>query len=171
MATGVIRPAKAEDIEALSRLKADYFKCLCQGFLPADMLTQTSPEAFAQNFLECMHSPGTHLDLMLQDGKYAAFIVYGVEREDPTLGWIADAGMDLTMSALVRETLFHHTLTVLCGAGCTRVQQWVLRENFRLRFHMEKLGFKADGTRRTVLYGGHSMVMARYVYRLGGEEN
>ena len=171
MPKDVIRPAKAEDIEALSRLKAEYFKSLYQGFLPADTLAQNSPESFAQNFLECMHSPGTYLDLMTTDGKYAAFIVYGVERDDPTMGWIADAGMDLTMSAQVREVIFHHTLTILRNAGCTRVQQWVLRENFRLRFHMEKLGFKADGGRRAVLYGGNSMVMTRYVYRIGASED
>ena len=171
MATGMIRPAKAEDIQGLAALKSTYFKNLFQCFLPPETLEKATPESFVQNFTECLHGAGTYLDLMTLDNVCVAYIVYGVQRDDPSSGWIADAGMDLLQSASVRETTYHHTLSVLQNAGCTQVRQWVLRENFRLRFHMEKLGFKDNGTRRSIMMDGTSLNMAQYVYRLGGEND
>ena len=56
-------------------------------------------------------------------------------------------------------------LAVLAAADYRQVHQWVLRDNFRLRFLLERYGFKADGARRTVTFEGQQLQIARYLFR------
>ena len=50
--------------------------------------------------------------------------------------------------------------------GYAAVHLWVLRDNFRVRFLFESLGFRHDGSTRTLDISGQELLIARYTFPL-----
>ena len=73
--------------------------------------------------------------------------------------------MALPLDAQDHALLYQHALAALDGRGLGQVHQWVLRDNFRVRFQLERSGFKADGARRAITFEGQPLQITRYLYR------
>ena len=165
MAEKVIRPATREDISMLAELKSRYVRLLYRGFIPDAFLAIAEPAYYYNQLQDWLTQGKLQMDTLWVDGQPGGYIVYGVDGIDTSYGYIQEAAMALPLDAQDHALLYQHALAALDGRGLGQVHQWVLRDNFRVRFQLEHSGFKADGARRTITLEGQPLQIARYLYR------
>ena len=159
------RVAKGEDIAGLAALKSRHVRMVYRGFLPLPLLAHAEPSYYESQFQNWLSQDCWHLDVLLDGGVLQGYVVYGQEQAEPGFGIIQEAALDTSCDGRNYRTLYDHALTALSAANLRQVHQWVLRDNFRQRFLLERLGFKADGTRRTITFEGQQLQIARYLFR------
>lgn len=160
-----IRVAKGEDIAGLAALKSRYVRMVYRGFLPSPLLACAEPSYYEDQFQNWLSQDCLHLDVLTDGSVLQGYVVYGQEQAEPEFGIIQEAALDTVCDGRNYRTLYDHALASLGVANFHRVHQWVLRDNFRQRFLLERLGFKADGMRRTVTFEGQQLQIARYLFR------
>lgn len=165
MSEKVIRIARDEDVLELAALKSRHVRMLYRGFLPYALLAYAEPGSYIQLFRDWVNHDCLRLDVLMMEGKLRGYVVYGPEQAEQGYGLVQEAALDVTCDRYDYRFLYDHALTALREKDYHQVHQWVLRDNFRLRFLLEQIGFKADGTRRTVTYEGQQLQIARYLFR------
>ncbi len=165
MAEMEIRAARGEDVLELAELKSRHVRMLYRGFLPDPLLAYAEPDYYLEQFQSWLGQEPFHLDVLVQDGALQGYVVYGQEQAEPQFGLIQEVALDIVRARSDYRMLYDHALAVLAAADYRQVHQWVLRDNFRLRFLLERYGFKADGARRTVTFEGQQLQIARYLFR------
>lgn len=165
MAEKVIRPATREDISMLAELKSRYVRLLYRGFIPDAFLAIAEPAYYYNQLQDWLTQDKLQMDTLWVDGQPGGYIVYGVDGMDTSYGCIQEAAMALPLDAQDHALLYQHALAALDSRGLGQVHQWVLRDNFRVRFQLERSGFKADGARRAITFEGQPLQIARYLYR------
>lgn len=160
-----IRTARDEDMLELAQLKSRHVRMVYRGFLPHPLLAYAVPDSYQDQFRNWLHQDAFHLDVLVKNGTVQGYVVYGQEQAEPEFGLIQEAALDMACDGGNYRVLYDHALSALRAANFHQVHQWVLRDNFRLRFLLERFGFKADGTRRTVTFEGQQLQIARYLFR------
>jgi len=160
-----MRPAVAEDVRALAQLKHAYVQSLYKGFLPMEMLRSLSAESYVEQLADWLDGQTYSIDLWEENDTPHAFIVFGEDAENPGCGLIYEGCCELTASLETRRELLYHVLDKLHERGCTQVHMWIMRDNFRVRFIFESMGFRPDGERRTVTEYGQELLLTHYVYQ------
>lgn len=165
MAEMEIRAARGADVPELAALKSRHVRMLYRGFLPYPLLAYAEPAYYEEQFQNWISQDRFRLDVLALEGVLQGYVVYGQEQAEPQFGLIQEVALDVTCDRLDYRLLYDHALTALRRDDYNQVHQWVLRDNFRLRFLLERFGFKADGARRTVTFEGQQLQIARYLYR------
>ena len=149
----------------LAELKSRYVRLLYRGFIPDAFLAIAEPAYYYNQLQDWLTQDKLQMDTLWVDGQPGGYIVYGVDGMDTSYGCIQEAAMALPLDAQDHALLYQHALAALDGRGLGQVHQWVLRDNFRVRFQLERSGFKADGARRAITFEGQPLQIARYLYR------
>jgi len=169
-----IRPATAEDAQAVAVVHTRSWQVGYQGMMDADFLAAIDvdrrTEIWHQNFTEETLPNGTPSPVNLiaenDDGVVVGFACVGVfryERDNPALGelwamyvhpdhWGTGAGY-----ALMQATMDH-----FASVEVTTGYLWVLEENARARGFYERQGWSADDATDTDTIGDEEILERRY---------
>lgn len=167
MAEYQIRPATKEDAEQLAAVKSEYIRSLYRGFLPADYLRQATAEFYAPEVNWWMRD-GSHVDVMEADGQVVGYIVYGRSSSAPECGLIREEAILPVYGRREKDALAQRAIRQLTLMGFQTIHLWVLKDNFRVRFLFESIGFRPDGTVRVEPRDNLELRIARYVYHVPG---
>lgn len=165
MTETVIRPAPLSVRDKLADLKSRYVRMLYRGFIPEEFLAIAEPAYYTNQLRDWLTQDQLHIDLLMRGEEIGGYIAYGVDRVDPSFGYIQEIVMRLPLDSQDYALLYQHALAQLAAQGYPQVHQWVLRDNFRMRFQLELQGFKADGARRSMVFEGQPLQITRYLYR------
>ncbi len=160
----VIRSAAAEDLPALSELKATYMRTCYDGFARSDLLSRIGSDTYRGEVTDWLGSDDHRVDLLEKDGIIESYIVY--YREHDGLGWILETRTRKPNDTDAHRMLLDRAVAQMREMGCTAVHTWLLRSNYRKRFLYEGYGFRANGERRRDEFIGDSCEMVRYYYPL-----
>lgn len=166
MADYILRPAATNEVERLAAIKSSYIRSLYRGFLSADYLREASPAFYLPEVTWWMQDANSHVDVLEVDGAAVGFIIYGADPSDPDYGLIREEAIDPVYGRREKDALVQHALAKLAELGYHDVRLWVLRDNFRVRFLFESIGFRFDGTVRVEPRDNLEMNISRYVYHL-----
>ena len=162
----VLRLSTPGDAPALAQLKSEYVRALYRGFVPAGVLKKATPEYYAGQLVQWMDTRLYHIALSERAGKVSGFVVYGADPEQSGYGLIYELACDHIADAAEKRALIDFSLSQIRQAGYAAVHLWVLRDNFRVRFLFESLGFRHDGSTRTLDISGQELLIARYTFPL-----
>ena len=164
MAKYSVHPAQLSEVEAIARIKADYVRSTYRGFLSPAYLRQIGDDYYIPQIRDWLSGGLYSVDVLDVDGKPTGFIVYGVDPGAQGCGLIYEQAIDPVCSMPEKNTLVHWALDHLEGMGLREIHIWALRDNFRLRFLYESLGFRADGRVRESHLEDMELRLARYTY-------
>ncbi len=159
------RRADLADVPALAELKSGYVQVIYRGFVPEAVIKQAEPGYYLPQFNCWIKHADMHLDIQLAEETPVGYVVYGPDPTDAASGLILESGIDLRQHRADQGALYVHALGMLAQMGFTHVNKWVVRDNFRLRFLLERNGFKDDGVRKMVDLAQQPTELARYSYR------
>ena len=165
MAEYVVRPATEDDIERLAAVKSAYIRSLYRGFLPADYLRQATAEFYVPEVTWWLRD-GSHVDALEIDGQIVGYVVYGTSTRDPSCGIIREEAILPNYGRREKDTLAQWAIRQLTELGFRTIHLWVLRDNFRVRFLFESIGFRPDGTVRVEPRDNLELCISRYVYHV-----
>lgn len=166
MADYNIRPATAEDVSALVMLKGDYVRCLYKGYLPVETLKKTEGDYYLEQMTGLVEGTEYSIDVLERIGRVIGCIAYGLDASADGAGMICEVACGDACSPMDKRCLVDHCLQAMRDRGLTRAHLWILRDNFRMRFLFESMGFRADGERRNVMMDDREVIVTRYVYPL-----
>ena len=83
-----------------------------------------------------------------------------------TAALLPQTGGDHIADAAEKRAMIDFSLAQMRQEGYAAVHLWVLRDNFRVRFLFESLGFRHDGSTRTLDISGQELLIARYTFPL-----
>lgn len=161
-----IRPATVEDVSALAMLKGDYVRCLYKGYLPVETLKKTEGDYYLEQMTGLVEGTEYSIDVFERMGKVIGCIAYGLDPSAQGAGMISDVACGDECSPADKCRLVEHCLQAMRSRGLAQAHLWVLRDNFRMRFLFESMGFRADGERRNVMMNDQEVIVTRYVYPL-----
>lgn len=164
-----LRQGTLADRDALAALKTAYVRSLYRGFIPQEKLKALDPTPYQSVLGTTLEAPGRQVIVADEEGQLQAFVVLGADPEEPGCGMIFDAAMRPGCDLLVRDELLASAMEQLLRQGMDRVHIWILRDNFRVRFLFEQIGFKSEGIHRMVERGGHELQVTRYLFRAQDE--
>lgn len=162
----ILRPADTKEIERLAQVKSDYIRNLYQGFLSAEYLRGASQAFYLPEITWLMQDKQSHIDVMEIDGQAEGYVIYGDDPANPGCGLIREEGIEPRFGRREKDALVRHAIRQLTAMGYDTIDLWVLKNNFRVRFLFESLGFRHDGTVRVEPRDGLELSLARYVYRV-----
>lgn len=165
MAEYRLRRATKDDAERLAAVKSEYIRSLYRGFLPADYLRQATAEFYIHEVNEWMRDD-THVDAMEIDGQIVGYVVYGKSSVEPGCGLIREEAILPVYGRREKDTLARWAIRQLTTMGFRTIHLWVLRDNFRVRFLFESIGFRPDGTVRVEPRDNLELSISRYVYHV-----
>lgn len=160
-----LRPATKDDAERLAAVKSEYIRSLYRGFLPADYLRQATAEFYIPEVNWWMQD-GSHVDVLEMDGQIVGYVVYGTSSSDPGCGIIREEAILPVYGRREKDALAQWALRQLTAMGFQTIHLWVLRDNFRVRFLFESIGFRPDGTVRVEPRDNLALNISRYVYHV-----
>lgn len=160
----ILRPAGVHEAEQLAAIKSRYIRSLYRGFLAADYLREATPEFYLPEISWWLRDKNSHLDVLEVGGQAVGFVVYGVDLSDPNFGLIREEAIQPELGRREKDALAQHAIRRLEELGYPNIHLWVLRDNFRVRFLFESLGFRADGAVRVELQDEMALNISRYVY-------
>ena len=166
MAEYTLRPAALHEAEQLAAIKSRYIRSLYRGFLAAEYLKEASTEFYLPEITWWMKDKGSHVDVLEVDGQVVGFIIYGVDTSDPDFGLIREEAIQPECGRREKDALAQHAIRQLSALGYQAIHLWVLRDNFRVRFLFESIGFRADGTVRVEPRDNLELNISRYVYHM-----
>lgn len=164
MAEYSVHPAQMSEVGAIARIKADYVRSTYRGFLSPEYLRQIGEDYYVPQIRDWLSGGLYSVDVLDVDGRPAGFIVYGAAPDASGCGLIYEQAVDPVCSMPEKNTLVHRALAELENMGLREIHLWALRDNFRLRFLYESLGFRADGMVREDQLDGMELRLARYTY-------
>lgn len=162
----LLRPADTNETERLAAVKSDYVRSLYRGFLSAEYLRGATREFYLPEITWMMQDKQSHVDAMEIDGETVGYVVYGVDPSNPDCGLIREAGLEPVLGRREKDALVRHAIAQLTDMGFQTINLWVLKDNFRVRFLFESLGFRHDGMVRVEPRDNLQLNIARYVYRI-----
>ena len=161
-----MRPAGAQEVKRLAAIKSCYIRNLYRGFLSADYLKEASPEFYLPEVTWWMRDTLSRVDVLDVDGQMVGYVVYGKDPSDPGYGLIREEAILPEFGRREKDALAQHAIRQLAMLGYRSIHLWVLRDNFRVRFLFESLGFRTDGTVRLEPRDGLELSISRYVYHV-----
>jgi hypothetical protein len=164
MADLIIRAAAREDLPALAALKAEYMRVCYHGLAQAESLLSAGPDTYAAEFAGWLNRENTAIDMLLSENTLESYVVFGRDAEGK--GQILEARTRRPEDAEAHCTLLDRVMNQLRAMGCSDVQTWVARSNYRKRFLYESYGFRAGGKSRLDRRAGDCLEMVQYVYSL-----
>ena len=162
----VLRPAKLSEAEQLAAIKSSYIRSLYRGFLSAEYLREASPEFYLPEVTWWLRDKGSRVDVLEMNGQVVGFIIYGVDPSDPGYGLIREEAIQPIYGRREKDALVQHAIGQLVASGYRMIHLWVLRDNFRVRFLFESIGFRPDGTVRVEPRDNLELNISRYVYHV-----
>lgn len=162
----VLRPAALSEAEQLAAIKSSYIRSLYRGFLSAEYLREASPEFYLPEMTWALQDKDSRVDVLEVNGQAVGFIIYGVDSTDPDYGLIREEAIQPIYGRREKHTLVRHAIGQLVASGFRMIHLWVLRDNFRVRFLFESIGFRPDGTVRVEPRDGLELNISRYVYHV-----
>lgn len=162
----IIRPAQAHEVERLALIKSDYVRSLYRGFLSAEYLREASQEFYIPEITWLTQDGWSHVDTLEIDSQVEGYVIYGMDPTTPGCGLIREAGIEPHFGRREKDALVRHAIRQLTEMGSEIINLWVLKDNFRVRFLFESLGFRHDGTVRVEPRDGLELHIARYAYRI-----
>ena len=165
MAEYQLRPATKDDVERLAAVKSEYIRNLYRGFLPADYLRQATAEFYLPEVNWWMQD-GSHVDVLKMDGQIVGYVVYGTSSSDRSCGMIREAAILPVYGRREKDAVIRRAISQLTALGFRTIHLWVLRDNFRVRFLFESIGFRPDGTVRVEPRDNLELNISRYVYHV-----
>lgn len=166
MAEYTIRPAAERDAEQLAAIKSSYVRSLYRGFLSAGVLKGATVEYYLPEIAGWIKDRKYHVDALECDGQMMGFIVYGADQTCPGFGLIREEAVQPACGRREKDALAHHAIGELTAMGFHDIHLWVLRDNFRVRFLYESIGFRPDGAVRVEPRDNLELNISRYVYHL-----
>lgn len=142
-----IRLAVLTDAPALADVKARYIRALYRGYVAADCLKRLDASCYLPQISDWIQCDSFSVALLERQGEITGFIVYGSDQEDPGHGLIREVAVLPSGSSEDCQELLRSGVDNLAGAF-DDIHLWVVRDNFRMRFHFEQAGFRADGQER-----------------------
>ena len=165
MAEYQIRPAVMADAERLAAVKSEYIRNLYRGFLPTDYLRQATAEFYMPE-VSCWMRDGSHVDVMETDGQVVGYVVYGRSMSEPGCGILREEAILPIYGRREKDALVKQAIQGLTEMGFRTIYLWVLRDNFRVRFLFESIGFRPDGNVRVEPRDNLELHISRYVYHM-----
>lgn len=160
----IIRPAAAEDRDALAVIKTGYVQNMFRGVVPQQELRQVDPKAYEGMIAGAIEAPGRQVLVMEQQGHLIAYMIFGADPEEAGYGMVFDTAFALGCDQQSRNQLMASVLAQLREAGMEQVHFWLLRENFYVRYQLESFGFREENLLRTVEIGNRQAQLVRYLY-------
>ncbi len=160
-----IRPARAEDCDALANVKTAYVRKMFRGLLTQQELKLVQPDHYREMIGAAIEAPGRQVLLLEEQGKTTGYVIFGADPEEPGYGMIFDSSFTMDCDRDHRDRMLTMAMNTLADAGMEQVHFWLMRENFYARFQLESFGFKEEGILRTMGEGDHEMQVMRYLYR------
>lgn len=160
------RPALPGEEARLAQIKSAYIRSLYRGFLTPEYLSAATPAYYEAKMAGMLTNPAYHVDVLESGGQAVGFIAYGEDPNDPGCGWIGEEAIDPACGRLEKDALAQHALRQLQSLGFGVIHLWVLKDNFRVRFLFESLGFRPDGAVRVEPTDHQNLTIARYVCHL-----
>ena len=161
-----LRPARLQEAERLAIIKSRYIRSLYRGFLAADYLREATPEFYLPEVTWCMRDEKSHVDVLEIDGQAVGYVIFGIDPGDPGFGLIREEAILPEYGRREKDALVRHAIERLASLGYMDIHLWVLRDNFRVRFLFESIGFRPDGTVRVEPRDGLELNISRYAYRI-----
>ena len=162
----ILRPAKENEVERLASVKSDYVRSLYRGFLSAEYLREATKEFYLPEITWLMRDGKSHVDVLEIDGQAVGYVIYGADPNNPGCGLIREEGIEPHFGRREKDALIRYAIEQLTGMGLNTINLWVLKDNFRVRFLFESLGFRHDGLVRVEPRDGLELKIARYVYHV-----
>ena len=162
----IIRSANANEAERLALVKSDYVRSLYRGFLSAEYLKEASQEFYLPEITWLMQDGKSHVDVLEIDGQAEGYVIYGADPANVNCGLIREEGIEPHFGRREKDALIRHAIGQLTGMGFETINLWVLKDNFRVRFLFESLGFRHDGMVRVEPRDGLELSIARYAYHV-----
>lgn len=164
----VTRPARQGEAARLAVIKAEYVRSLYRGFLSDDFLRQITPTFYLPEVQRWMRDGDCRVSVLELDGQAEGYAVYGVDPSERACGFIREMAINPVYSRQEKNELAQYVMRELAEMGFAEIHTWVLRDNFRVRFLFESMGFRTDGVSRTEKRENTELQVARYVYRPAG---
>ena len=164
----MLRPAQEAETEQLAGIKSRYIRSLYRGFLSDDYLREATQAFYLPEITWMMHDQNAHVDVLETDGHAVGFIVYGVDPNNPDCGLIREEAIQPEYGRREKDALAQHAIRQLAAMGFDTIHLWVLKDNFRVRYLFETLGFRPDGMARVEPRDGLQLNIARYAYQVPG---
>jgi ribosomal protein S18 acetylase RimI-like enzyme len=160
----VIRPATAEEAEAVARVHLETWRVAYAHVFPREALEDLSAERIARRAELHRRAPPVVAD---RNGEIVGFVSVGPAGEDDAEGelyaiyvlpthWGTGVGRALLQAGEERLRELGHSVAVL----------WVLEDNPRARRFYEAAGWKQDGRRRPIEVFGVTVPEIRYAKTL-----
>lgn len=163
MGTSSIRDAMAADALVLAEMKTRFVRRIYRGFLPMELFTEACCDRYAPEISQWLTDGRFQAPVLEADGQPQAFALVGDYYEVAGTGLIYEMIIDQGCRMEDYRRLLTHILKRFREAGYPAAYVWVLRDNFKVRYFYEQMGFRADGTRRTVQQGDQELIITRYV--------
>jgi L-amino acid N-acyltransferase YncA len=163
---GGVRDAVVHDAEAIARIRVDSWRAAYAGIVPAPLLAQMDPAAFA-SWLVPRLGTTDHGVLVVEtaNGVVEGFAISGPCRDDDAAGagevqaiYLAPASRGRGIGARLLEA----ACSRLADQHFAIVLLWVLTENAPARRFYERQGFLPDGTARVLDFDGTPIEEIRY---------
>ena len=161
-----IRTAEPGDRQLLTDLKTAYVSSMYRGFIPQERLKELDPTPYEANIADFLAAPDRQVLLCMEEDKPLGYLAVGDDPENPGCGIIFDAAYVPDADDTARDALIVAAAERFAAQGKQHVYIWLLRDNFRARFHFEQFNFKTEGTLRTHVVEGREAQLIRYVYRI-----
>ena len=159
-----VRPAAEDEAEKLAEIKSEYIRSLYRGFLPEEYLRQATAAFYLPEIGWLLRDGCSHVDVLEVDGQPVGYVVYGESSTIPGSGLIREEAILPVYGRREKNSLAQHAIHSLMELGFSTVYLWVLRDNFRVRFLFESMGFRPDGTVRVEPRDNLELNISRYVY-------
>ncbi len=156
----MIRPASAEDFEALQSLRRRHCQYVYKGF---DVLCNLKDDQeFHDIFMQWLADSDVRVSLLYLDAELTAFCTYRVN--GVANGEILEMQYQPEAALKDIQLLAETVLKDMESTGVPYVQVWILRDNLRSRFHYQQFGFKPIGGSKEKRIADASLFFTRYVY-------
>ena len=167
-----VRPATPSDAEAIAIVHVDSWRAAYRGIVPDEILAGLSVERRAAGWRETIESaPDDRVWVVERDDRVIGFAATGPARDDDAVagsGEVMAIYLDpAAWSTGLGRRLFAAAVEDLGRRGFGPLVLWVLTENARGRRFYEAAGWRADGTSRTLDFGGTPVEEIRYVLDAG----
>lgn len=161
-----LRPAHADDLDAIGVLHYDSRIAAYRDFVPMDGLRALSPESLSAWWRERFpYESETHrLTVAVDDGTPVGFSYVGPEEEfTPDVGQLYAIHLDPAVQGRgVGKLLMLDALATMSAKGWEKAVLWVLEDNAHARRFYERGGWRPDGRVREELMGSAPTRQLRY---------
>lgn len=168
-----VREAVETDAAPLVRVRTDSWRAAYAGLIPPAYLDELDATAAPARLAEYLRdpSPGRHYLVAERDGRLVGFVIAGAERPSVEAVRGERAGIGEVHALYVHpDAWFTGTGAALLDAATRRLAKdgyhgltlWVLEGNTQARRFYERHGWRPDGARDKLRFGGALLPEVRY---------